>query len=74
MGLGTARRFKFTDGKSSKIWEVEVADAQLTVRYAKISIAGQTQVKEFADGAAAAKVTEKLMAEQAGKQPRPRTV
>jgi predicted DNA-binding WGR domain protein len=64
---GQIRRFEFNDGKSSKFWEVEVAGAQFTVRYGKIGTAGQAQTKEFANGAAATKAADKLIAEKAGK-------
>lgn len=60
-------RFEFNDGKSSKFWEIEVAGAQFTVRYGKIGTAGQSQVKEFPDAAAASKAADKLIAEKAGK-------
>ncbi len=62
-----AHRFEFNDGNSSKFWEIEVAGTQFTVRYGKIGTTGQTQVKEFADAAAAAKAGEKLIAEKTSK-------
>jgi predicted DNA-binding WGR domain protein len=67
MSQNSVRRFEFNDGKSSKFWEIELAVAQFTVRYGKIGTAGQTQVKEFADGAAAVKAVDKLIAEKTGK-------
>jgi len=67
MSKEASRRLEFNDGKSSKFWEIEVADAQFTVRYGKIGTSGQTQTKEFVDAAAAAKAAEKLIAEKTGK-------
>lgn len=67
MGQGAARRFEFNDGKTSKFWEIEVTGTQFTVRYGKIGTAGQTQTKDYADAAAAAKSAEKLIAEKTGK-------
>jgi predicted DNA-binding WGR domain protein/3-methyladenine DNA glycosylase AlkC len=64
---GQIRRFEFNDGKSSKYWEIEVDGEQFTVRYGKIGTAGQSQVKDFADAAAASKAADKLIAEKTGK-------
>lgn len=61
------RRFEYKDEKSSKFWEISVADKGFTVRYGKIGTDGQTQIKEFADAATAEKQAQKLIAEKVGK-------
>lgn len=63
----TIRLFEYQDDKSAKFWEVTTAGATVTVRYGKIGTAGQSQTKELADAAAAAKHVAKLVAEKTGK-------
>ena len=41
------RRFEFVEGRSSKFWEVDVADARVTVTFGRIGTDGQAQVKAF---------------------------
>jgi DNA ligase-1 len=64
--IGT-RRFEFVEGKSSKFWEISVADADVTVRFGRIGTEGQTKTKSFADIAAATRHAEKLIEEKTGK-------
>ena len=66
-GPDPVRRFEFREGTSNKFWEVKVRGAEVTVRYGRIGAQGQTQVKSFADDAAAAKHVEKLIQEKVGK-------
>lgn len=47
---------------SSKFWEVEVTDNELTVRFGKIGAEGQTTVKTFPSAEAANSEAEKLIA------------
>ncbi len=67
MTATTTRLFEFQDEKSAKFWEVTTAGSTVTVRYGKIGTAGQSQTKELADAAAAAKHVAKLVAEKTGK-------
>ena len=63
----STRRFEFTEGSSSKFWEVTVSGKEMTVRYGRIGSTGQSSVKSFTDGAAATKQAEKLINEKLGK-------
>jgi len=63
----SARHFEFIDEKSSKFWEIQVAGDSFGVRYGKVGTAGQTNVKVFADAAAATKHADKLVSEKLGK-------
>lgn len=61
------RRFELIEGSSSKFWEVECHDEQLTVRYGRIGSAGQTQTKTYASAAKAQAEHDKLVREKTGK-------
>ncbi|MGC4119852.1 MAG: WGR domain-containing protein [Myxococcales bacterium] len=61
------RRFEFTEGSSSKFWEVEVAGSSLTVRFGKLGTNGQTKVKELATAQEAASEADSLIREKTGK-------
>ncbi len=63
----TKRRFEFVEGKSDKFWEIEVAGAEVTVRYGRSGANGQTNVKAFPDEAAARKHADKLIEEKTDK-------
>jgi predicted DNA-binding WGR domain protein len=63
----TMRRYELIEGKSSKFWEIETHDNQLTVRYGRIGTKGQTQTKEFTDSAAANKERDKLIKKKTDK-------
>ena len=54
-----SRRFQFVSGNSSKFWEIDKHQNQVTVRFGRIGTDGQTQTKTLADAAAAAKHAEK---------------
>jgi DNA ligase-1 len=62
-----ARRFEFVEGKSSKFWEISVDGTEVTVRYGRIGSDGQTNVKDFADEAAAQRHADKLIEEKTEK-------
>jgi len=64
---GSARRFEYVDGGSSKFWESEVRGAELVVRFGRLGSTGQEKTKSFADAAAAAKEQTKLIKEKLGK-------
>ena len=55
---------EFEEGSSSKFWRARVEGKTLYVNYGKIGSNGQTQVKDFADPAAAKKEYDKLVAEK----------
>ena len=55
---------EFEEGTSSKFWRARVDGKTLYVNYGKIGSAGQTQVKDFGDGAAAQKEYDKLVREK----------
>ncbi len=54
---------EFEEGTSSKFWRARVEGKTLYVNYGKIGSTGQTQVKDFADSATAAKEYDKLVKE-----------
>lgn len=60
-------RYEFSEGNSSKFWEVEVRGSTLTVCYGRIGTQGQTKEKQFADAAAAEKEKTRLIREKTGK-------
>ncbi len=55
---------EFEEGTSSKFWRARTEGQTLYVNYGKIGSAGQTQVKDFGDPAAATKEYNKLVAEK----------
>ncbi|PUE48955.1 NAD-dependent DNA ligase LigA [Limnohabitans sp. 2KL-1] len=60
----SARRFEFVDDKSAKFWEVDVIAESVEVKFGKIGINGQAQIKEFETTDAARKHAEKLVHEK----------
>jgi predicted DNA-binding WGR domain protein len=58
------RSFTYADGKSNKFWNIELRGSGFTVTFGKVGTAGQTQVKQFPDEAAARKEHDKLVAEK----------
>src|SRR3954453_14503674 len=58
------RCFTFTDDKSNKFWNIDLQGKRFTVQFGKTGAAGQTQIKEFADEAAARREHDKLVAEK----------
>jgi uncharacterized protein (TIGR02996 family) len=61
------RTFTFVEGGSNKFWNVELAGTRVTVTFGRAGTKGQTQVKEFADAAAARKAHDKLVKEKLAK-------
>jgi DNA ligase-1 len=61
------RRFEFSEGGSSKFWEISVTGGDVTVRFGRIGTQGQTRVKSFADNDAATRHAEKLIGEKTKK-------
>lgn len=71
MVIGTTpastRRFELSEGKPNTFWEIAVDGVEVTVRYDRIGTAGQSNVKSFADDAAAASHADKLIDEKTAK-------
>lgn len=67
MSSASTRTFEYKDDKSSKFWEVTLADTTVTVRYGKTGTNGQSHQKVFADSTVASKHAEKMIAEKTGK-------
>lgn len=61
------RHFIYQDEKSHKFWAVEQQGNELHINWGKVGTNGQSQVKSFADAAAAAKAELKLIAEKTKK-------
>ena len=60
-------RYEFSEGSSSKFWEIELNASSFTVVYGKLGTTGQTQTKSFASDALARKEFDKLVAEKTKK-------
>jgi predicted DNA-binding WGR domain protein len=60
-------RFEFTQGTSSKFWEVSHRGTKVTVRWGKIGTTGQSKVKTFANALKAGEFQAKLVREKIGK-------
>jgi DNA ligase 1 len=61
------RMFEFTEGTSSKFWEVTLVGTEVIARFGKIGTAGQSKPKPFPTAAAATKYYDDLIAEKTGK-------
>jgi len=68
------RTFEFSEGGSNKFWSITLSGKSFSVNFGRIGSAGQTQVKTFADEAAAIKERDKLVAEKLKKGYREKTV
>ena len=55
------RYFEFIDGNTSKVWEVTIDGALVTVRFGRIGTAGQSRTKQFENEDAAQEETDKLI-------------
>ena len=64
---GPRRRFEFTEGGSSKFWEVELRGHEHIVRFGRTGTEGQTRTKAFASPEAASRDAEQLIAEKTRK-------
>ena len=60
-------RFEFSDAKSQKFWEIQLAGLSHTVNYGRIGTNGQSKTKEFPDEDKARVSAEKLIAEKSKK-------
>lgn len=61
------KTYIYQDEKSHKFWAVEQQDNELHISWGKVGTNGQSQVKNFADAAAAEKAELKLIAEKTKK-------
>lgn len=61
------KHFIYQDEKSHKFWAVEQQGNELHINWGKVGTNGQSQVKSFADAAAAEKAELKLIAEKVKK-------
>ncbi len=61
------RHFIYQDEKSHKFWAVEQQGNELHISWGKVGTNGQSQIKSFADAAAAEKAELKLIAEKTKK-------
>jgi predicted DNA-binding WGR domain protein len=64
-------RYEFTEGRSSKFWEIVLEGRKFRVGWGRIGTAGQTQTKSFKTPDAARAAHDKLVAEKIKKGYRP---
>lgn len=64
---GARRRFEFTEGGSSKFWEVELRGHEHIVRFGRTGTEGQTRTKAFGSPEAASLDAEQLIVEKTRK-------
>jgi DNA ligase 1 len=64
---GTYTRFEFSDGKSSKFWEIAVLGTETVTRWGRIGAEGQSKSKTFADAEKAQESATKLIQEKTAK-------
>ena len=60
-------RYELVEGTSKKFWEIGQSGCEMTVRYGRIGINGQTQTKTFPDEARTTREAQKLIAEKVRK-------
>lgn len=58
------RRYEFTEGKSSKFWEIELEGESFTTRWGRIGTDGQEKTQDFDSPAEARKAHDKPVAEK----------
>lgn len=61
------KTFIYQDEKSHKFWAIEQQGHELHLRWGKVGTHGQSQIKTFADAAAASKAEVKLINEKPAK-------
>lgn len=66
-GSGAKRYFEFTEGNSSKFWEIEINDCDVTTRWGRIGTDGQTKTKTFESSQKADAEYSKLVLEKTSK-------
>ncbi|MEJ7599974.1 MAG: WGR domain-containing protein [Kofleriaceae bacterium] len=60
-------RYEYTDGSSSKFWQIELSGASFTTTHGKIGSSGQTLLKQWPDAATAKREHDKLIAQKTKK-------
>lgn len=55
------RRFEFSDDKSNKFWEIEIAGDTITTKWGRLGSKGQSKTKTYADDSKAQAAFEKLI-------------
>src|SRR5262249_4984811 len=60
-------RYEFTEGTSSKFWEISLSGKSFTTTYGRIGSTGQSTTKKWGSEAEALKQYEKLIAEKVDK-------
>ncbi|MBA3538387.1 MAG: WGR domain-containing protein, partial [Deltaproteobacteria bacterium] len=60
-------RYEFTEGSSSKFWQIDLKGESFTTTFGKIGTSGQTSLKQWKDAATAKKEHDKLVAEKTKK-------
>ncbi len=60
-------RYEFSEGSSSKFWEIKLSGTSFTTTYGKLGGKGQTTIKTFSSEAEARKEHDKLIAEKVRK-------
>jgi len=63
----TMPRYEYSEGSSSKFWEINLAGKSFTTTYGKIGSKGQTTIKTYSSEAEARKEHDKLIAEKVKK-------
>ena len=58
------RKFKYTDDKSYKFWNIELQGSSYTVHFGRIGTKGQAKTKDFPSPEAARQAYEKIIAEK----------
>ena len=64
MSAKKTRRFEFTEGTSSKFWEVFHEGSQMTTHYGRIGTEGRSTTKTYDSPKEAAEAAEKIIAEK----------
>jgi predicted DNA-binding WGR domain protein len=60
-------RYEFSEGSSSKFWEIKLDGSSFTTTYGKIGTPGQTTLKQWKDASEAKKEYDKLVHEKTKK-------
>lgn len=65
--MSSKRSFEFSEGTSSKFWQIEISGSTVTTSWGRIGSAGQTKTKTFGDPQKAQAEFEKLVSEKSSK-------
>jgi predicted DNA-binding WGR domain protein len=67
MDVSNFQRFEFEEEGSSKFWEIQIEDCDVTTRWGRIGTSGQSKTKTFHSAAEAQKEHDKLVKEKTSK-------